>query len=138
MDKKRLAMDADTIKAQILHFLDRQMAGEVHKVADMIAPGCKIIFSGGREFSSPAEISAFNAGRYAWVRKKMERTDVAPCGDNWAVFSIGTLYGAWPDGTEFEGNRYIDRFELENGRIVLWEVWNDSGERLLARHGITA
>lgn len=52
------------------------------------------------------------------------------------VYNTGTLYGAWPDGTPFEGNRYVDRFVLSGGKIVRMDVWNDSAEILLARAGL--
>jgi hypothetical protein len=54
------------------------------------------------------------------------------------VYNIGTLYGEWPDGTEFSGNRYVDRYVLRDGLIVRMEVWNDSAEILLARAGLAA
>ena len=54
------------------------------------------------------------------------------------VYSLGTLYGEWPDGTPFEGNRYVDRFTVRDGLIVTMEVWNDSAERLLTKHGVSA
>jgi len=130
------APDPEAVRGMILEFLEAQMAGRFAEVAHRVAPDCEIVFSGGRRFASAADITAFNARRYAWVRKRMERTDVAPAGDRTVVYSIGCLYGAWPDGTEFDGNRYIDRFEVSDGQIVRWEVWNDSGERLLERHGI--
>ena len=132
------APDPETVRDMILEFLEAQMDGRYAEVADRVAPDCEIVFSGGRRFESAADISAFNAGRYAWVRKRMERTDVAPAEGCTVVYSLGSLYGAWPDGTAFEGNRYVDRFEVAGGRIVRWEVWNDSGERLLERHGIDA
>jgi hypothetical protein len=122
----------------IIGFLDAQMAGRFDTVAHLVAPDCAIVFSGGRPFTSAADITAFNAKRYAWVRKRMERTDVAPGDGAIVVFSLGALYGAWPDGTEFDDNRYVDRFEIREGLIVRWEVWNDSGERLLERYGIDA
>ena len=71
--------------------------------------------------------------RYAWVKKRFERTDVV-AGATEAeavVYNTGTLYGAWPDGTPFEGNRYVDRFVVRGGLIVSHEVWNDSAERIL-------
>ncbi len=40
------------------------------------------------------------------------------------------LYGEWPDGTPFEGNRYVDRYVVRRGKIVQMEVWNDSAEWL--------
>ncbi|MEM7529938.1 MAG: nuclear transport factor 2 family protein [Pseudomonadota bacterium] len=122
----------------ILDFLEKQMSGRYAEVAHRVAPDCEITFSGGRRFASAAEITAFNAKRYAWVKKRMERTDVAEGADCVVVYSIGFLHGAWPDGIAFDGNRYIDRFEVRGGRITRWEVWNDSGERLLGRHGIDA
>lgn len=130
--------DAGAVKQMILGFLEAQMGGRFAEVAHLVAPDCQIVFSGGRPFESAADITAFNAKRYAWVRKRMERTDVASGEDCVVVFSLGVLYGAWPDGTEFDGNRYVDRFEVKDGLIVRWEVWNDSGERLLERHGIDA
>jgi hypothetical protein len=52
------------------------------------------------------------------------------------VYSLGTLYGAWPDGTPFEGNRYVDRYVVCDGLITQMEVWNDSAEWLLVRAGL--
>jgi hypothetical protein len=86
--------------------------------------------------SHPRETSGFNAKRYKWVKKKIERSDVAPGVGETIVYNIGTLYGEWPDGTPFEGNRYVDRFVVRNGKIVETDVWNDSAERILTRHGI--
>ena len=47
------------------------------------------------------------------------------------VYSTGFLYGAWPDGTPFDGNRYVDRFVVRGGQIVKMDVWNDSAEWIL-------
>ena len=54
------------------------------------------------------------------------------------VYNIGTLYGAWLDGTPFEGNRYVDRYVVRDGLIVKMDVWNDSAEWLLVRAGLAA
>jgi hypothetical protein len=87
---------------------------------------------------APGETSAFNAKRYAWVKKKIERTETVAGGtpEETVVYSLGTLYGAWPDGTAFEGNRYVDRYVVRNGLIVQMDVWNDSAEWLLVRAGL--
>ena len=68
----------------------------------------------------------------------MERTDVVPGVDETIVYNVGTLYGEWPDGTPFDGNRYVDRFVVRAGKIVQMDVWNDSAERLLVRNNIQA
>ena len=93
----------------------------------------EIIFTGARRMSDPADTAAFNAKRYRWVKKRIERTETVAGGTpaETVVYSLGTLYGAWPDGTLFEGNRYIDRYVVSHGLITRLDVWNDSAERLL-------
>jgi ketosteroid isomerase-like protein len=119
-------------------FLDASMVPDPQTAARYIADNLKIIFTGGRKYGHPRETAAFNAKRYKWVKKRMERTDVVPGRDETIVYNLGTLYGEWPDGTAFEGNRYVDRFVVRGGKIVQMDVWNDSAERLLIRAGIVA
>ncbi len=103
-----------------------------------VAPGLRIRFTGGRAMSDPAECSAFNATRYRWVKKRIERTETVAGGTDaqTVVYSIGTLHGEWPDGTPFEGNRYVDRYVVSHGLITQMEVWNDSAEWLMVRAGL--
>jgi hypothetical protein len=119
-------------------FLVASMVPDPDTAARYMADNVQITFTGGRQFTHPRETSAFNAGRYAWVKKKMDRFDVAPSNGETVVYSVGTLYGEWPDGTAFEGNRYVDRFVVRGGKIVKMDVWNDSAERILAMRGIKA
>ena len=119
-------------------FLAASMVPDPETAARYIAADLKLTFTGGRRMSHPRESAAFNAKRYKWVRKKMERTDVVPGAQETIVYNLGTLYGEWPDGTPFEGNRYVDRFVVRDGKIVQMDVWNDSAERLLIRNGIEA
>ena len=118
------------------HFLEASMIPDPVAAAKYISPALKITFTGGRIYHHPRESAAFNATRYAWVKKRMERSDVVPGTTETIVYNLGTLYGAWPDGTTFEGNRYVDRFVVRNGLIVDMQVWNDSAERILTRRGI--
>jgi hypothetical protein len=106
------------------------------------APDLKILFTGKRAMGAPAECAKFNATRYKWVKKRIERTEVVIAtseeiarGET-IVYSLGTLYGEWPDGTPFEGNRYVDRYIVKNGLITDMGVWNDSAEWLLVRAGL--
>ena len=100
-----------------------------------VAPGLEIRFTGGRAMSDPAECAAFNATRYRWVKKRVDATETVAGGSPEAtvVYSLGTLYGEWPDGTPFEGNRYVDRYVVKHGLITHMAVWNDSAEWLLDR-----
>jgi hypothetical protein len=108
------------------------------------APGLRIVFTGARAMSQPADCTAFNQARYKWVKKRIERTETvarnttpgsAADGED-VVYSLGTLHGEWPDGTPFEGNRYVDRYVVKNGLITQMDVWNDSAEWLLVRAGL--
>lgn len=113
------------------------VAASQYTAADM-----QILFTGKRAMSEPAECTKFNASRYKWVKKRIERTetvlfnpDADKAGDT-VVYSLGTLYGEWPDGTAFEGNRYVDRYVVRDGLITHMDVWNDSAEWMLVRAGL--
>jgi hypothetical protein len=119
-------------------FLVASMVPDPQTAARYISDELRITFTGGRKYRHPRETAAFNAKRYKWVKKKMERTDVVPGKGETIVYNLGLLYGEWPDGTPFDGNRYVDRFVVRGGKIVQMAVWNDSAERLIAKHGIEA
>jgi hypothetical protein len=123
--------------AVVDEFLRLLMIPDPAAARRFVAPGLRIRFTGGRLMHDPAECAAFNAGRYRWVKKRIEGTETAAGGTAEAtvVYSIGTLYGEWPDGVAFEGNRYVDRYVLSHGLITQMEVWNDSAEWLLMRAG---
>jgi len=119
-------------------YLTAHMIPDPDKARQYCLPNMQIVFTGGRKMGDPAEATAFNKGRYKWVKKKFERTDVV-AGDKPGediVYSIGTLYGEWLDGTPFAGNRYVDRYVLRGGKIAQMQVWNDSAEILLVRAGL--
>ncbi len=140
MTATRTESTADTTSAAdiVERFLVASMIPDPETAGTFMAPDVAITFTGGRKFGHPRETTAFNAMRYKWVKKKMERTDVAPGVGDTVVYNTGTLYGEWPDGTPFEGNRYVDRFVVRNGEIVQMDVWNDSAERILLRNDIKA
>lgn len=133
-DAPPLDPDAEIVRA----FLEASMVPDPEKAATYMADDVDITFTGGRKFTHPSGPTSVNARRYAWVKKRMERFDVARGDGETVVYSVGTLYGAWPDGEAFEGNRYVDRYVVRDGRITTMDVWNDSAERILARRGIEA
>ena len=124
--------------AVVEEFLRLIMIPDPVAAQQFIAPDLRIVFTGGRRMHHPRECAAFNAGRYAWVKKRFEHTDVVQGASDTdaVVYNTGTLYGAWPDGTPFEGNRYVDRYVVRNGLIVDMQVWNDSAEWMLVRAGL--
>ncbi|MDB5572761.1 MAG: hypothetical protein JWN93_3944 [Hyphomicrobiales bacterium] len=133
------ASDTWETPAQIVdEYLRLLMIPDPAAARRFVAPDLRIRFTGGRAMRDPAECAAFNAGRYAWVKKRIERTETVEGGGPGMtiVYSLGTLYGAWPDGAAFEGNRYVDRYVVRDGLITEMDVWNDSAERLLVRAGL--
>ncbi|MGY8631185.1 nuclear transport factor 2 family protein [Bradyrhizobium sp. 14AA] len=139
MSAAAIAETAQLSDAAIVEaYLTASMIPDPDAAAVYMAPGTVITFTGGREFDHPRGPTGFNAKRYRWVKKKMERFDVCPGDSETVVYSVGTLYGEWKDGTTFEGNRYVDRFVVRNGKITKIDVWNDSAERILVQRGIEA
>ncbi len=128
------AKDTETVRV----YLETHMIPDPVAAAKYVGPGFALTFTGGRKFDSPTGASSFNARRYKWVKKNMDRFETVPGDTETVVYSLGTLYGEWPDGTPFEGNRYVDRFVVRDGLIVSQDVWNDSAERLLTKNGIEA
>jgi hypothetical protein len=124
--------------ALVERFLVASMVPDPETAGTYMSADVAITFTGGRKFKHPRDATAFNAMRYKWVKKQMERTDVAPGDGETIVYNTGTLYGEWHDGTKFEGNRYVDRFVVRDGKIVKMDVWNDSAERVLIRMDIEA
>lgn len=119
-------------------YLERSMVPDPEGAAAYLSDDFRMVFTGGRRFGGPADSAAFNAKRYAWVKKKFLRTDAAidaGTGDV-HVYNTGYLYGAWKDGGTFETNRYLDKFVVRRGKIVATDVWNDSAEILLHKAGL--
>ncbi len=88
------------------------------------------------EYSSLDAMIASAGGRYRWVKKRISATESFTTDDGDVVYVRGTLYGENLHGVPFEGIRFIDRFELRDGKIVAQDVWNDLAESgVLARRG---
>jgi hypothetical protein len=138
-DAMNATNDPSTPGAVVDEFLRLIMIPDPVAARRYVAPGLRIRFTGGRAMADPTECTAFNASRYKWVKKRIERTEtVARAGETEedVVYSLGTLYGEWPDGTPFEGNRYVDRYVVRAGLITHMDVWNDSAEWLMVRAGL--
>lgn len=95
----------------------------------LLDPNFVMTFPGGNEFRRPEELFDWAKSRYSGVAKTYARFDEVPNdGDGAVVYCSGTLHGKWPDGTSFDGIRFIDRFVVNNGKIVDQKVWNDIAE----------
>ena len=111
--------------AVVRRYLEATEARRLDEADGFLAPGAELIFPGGR-YRSVREMVKAAAGRYRWARKTFAEWDVATRRDGTAiVISTGTLSGENLHGVRFEGVRYIDRFVVRDGRILIQQVWND-------------
>ena len=107
-------------------YLAAMEARDLDTARTMLADGFFMTFPGTAPMRTLEELIAWSKPRYRFVKKTYEGFDTS--GDGRTVYCRGTLHGEWPDGTPFEGIRFIDRFEIECGRITRQDVWNDMGE----------
>jgi len=111
-----------------LDFLDALGRRDLDAAGELTGEDFAMTFPGGAHFTEFRELLDWAAPRYQRISKTIERVEEAPLGPRVAVYVTGTLNGDWPDGAPFTGIRFIDRFEVEQGRILSQEVWNDLAE----------
>ncbi len=145
MQSDHITSAAPATAAEVVNeFLRLIMLPDPVAASRYTAADLQIVFTGKRAMRAPAECTKFNASRYKWVKKRIERTETVTADSDAAargetvVYSLGTLYGEWPDGKPFEGNRYVDRYVVRDGLITHMDVWNDSAEWLLVRAGLAS
>lgn len=118
--------DAGTL---VRTFLSAMEARDIERAQSMLGAGFTMQFPGAGPMHSLEELIAWAKPRYQFVKKTYEGFDVMQGpGPETLVYCRGTLSGEWPDGSAFDGIRFIDRFEVEGGKIVRQDVWNDIAE----------
>ena len=127
-------------------WLDAMARRDFAAAAPMMVTGARVVISGGHEFAAIGatdfvasefgtleDFAAFSAGRYATLRKQADAFETCEAPGGIAVYVRGTASGAFVDGTEFTGARWVDRFQVTQGRIAGLETWSDLAELRLAR-----
>ncbi|ETW10655.1 tautomerase [Roseivivax marinus] len=114
--------------AVVRGYLDAMEARDLDAARACLGPGFTMTFPGSGPMTTLDELIAWSKPRYRHVAKTYEAFEPCPTPGPAVVYARGTLHGAWPDGTPFEGIRFIDRFELEAGLITKQDVWNDIAE----------
>ncbi|MET1416459.1 nuclear transport factor 2 family protein [Roseibium sp. HPY-6] len=113
----------------VRRFLSAMEARDLETAQEMLSADFSMQFPGAHPMHRLEELIEWARERYRSVKKTYTGFDVMQgAGPAALVYCRGTLSGEWPDGTPFEGIRFIDRFELENGRITRQDVWNDIAE----------
>ena len=109
-------------------YLAAMEARDLDRARSMLAEDFWMEFPGAMRMTSLDELIAWSKPRYNRIGKIFEGYDEAFAAHETIVICHGTLHGEWPDGTAFEGIRFVDRFTIVDGRITSQKVWNDLAE----------
>jgi hypothetical protein len=123
-ENESLSSAVALIEAYLNAMEDRDLSAAKSCLGD----GFKMIFPGDQTFHTLEELIDWAAPRYRWVKKTYDRFDPQAGDGGIIVYCYGTLYGQWPDGTDFSGIRFIDRFVIRGGKLADQMVWNDLAE----------
>lgn len=123
----RSAAPAPALNARTLvtNFLAAMEARNLDSARQYLASSFQMCFPGGARFTELEALVDWAKNRYRFINKTIDSIQTAYDADTTVVFCHGSLTGEWPDGQRFAGIRFIDRFELEAGRLVRQDVWND-------------
>ncbi len=108
-----------------LGFLKAMEARDISAAEAMLAPEFRMTFPAAPALSSINDLIDWAKERYRFVKKTIASSEAFHHEGCAVVYIKGTLSGQWPDGTLFEGIRFIDRFEIKGGKLISQEVWND-------------
>ncbi len=112
----------------VTRYLAAMEARDLETAEGFLGDEFEMVFPASHSMNSLTELIDWAKGRYRFVTKTTEGIEAFQAGGSSIVFVRGTLAGEWPDGRPFSNIRFIDRFEVVDGRIVRQEVWNDLGE----------
>lgn len=118
-------MKPDDARTLVVQYLDLIQERNLEAAKQHLHPEATIIYPGSRVFASLDDQFLATAQIFRSIRKTFRRIDVIPLRDGAIVYALGHLRGEATDGTNFSRVRFIDRFEILDGRIVSHEVWND-------------
>ena len=121
--------------AMVRHFLALMQERDLSSASALLAPDFVMHFPGHTAMHTLGELVAWAKGRYTSVAKDYERFDESWADGFTVVYCSGTLRGVWLDGSSFEGVRFIDRFEIADGKIRRQDVWNDLADTLAQGRG---
>ncbi len=114
-------------KSVVMMYLQAMEARDLELAQQQLGSGFEMVFPGTGPMHTLAELIDWAKPRYRFVAKTYDAIEAFQS-ERTIVYARGTLNGEWPDGTAFNGIRFIDRFELEDGKIVRQDVWNDIAE----------
>ena len=113
----------------VTNFLLAMEARELDQAQTMLSNDFVMQFPGSDPMTKLSELIDWATPRYQTVKKTYAGIE-AMQGERVAavVYARGTLSGRWLNGTDFENIRFIDRFEVVDGKLTRQDVWNDLAE----------
>ncbi len=111
-------------------FIQAVNDGDAPRAQACLAPGARLVFPGPTVFHQVADFLEWSGPRYEKVLYTYGPMELVAGAGRTVVYAQGAVSGVFAGGVGFEGVRYVDRFEIENGLIVSKEVWSDMGDRL--------
>ena len=113
----------------VQRFLAAMEARDINAAQSMLGDEFTMNFPAAPPMHTLQELVNWAKPRYRFIKKTYEGYDaMQSAGDPTIVYTRGTLSGEWLDGKPFADIRFIDRFEITNGKITRQDVWNDIAE----------
>jgi phenylpyruvate tautomerase PptA (4-oxalocrotonate tautomerase family) len=109
-------------------FLQAMQNRDLEKARSFLHTDFRMCFPGGIVLHTLEELTTWAQSRYTTIRKQYEQFEESWQGDATVVFCHGTLEGTWLNGESFQGIRFIDRIQVQDGVITRQDVWNDLAE----------
>lgn len=109
-------------------FLSAMEARDLERAKHCLNEDFAMCFPGGVRLTRLEDLVEWGASRYRFVKKTYESFEESFGLSGQVVYCFGTLSGEWPDGSRFADIRFIDRFEINNGKLSDQRVWNDLAE----------
>ncbi|NCT96161.1 MAG: nuclear transport factor 2 family protein [Comamonadaceae bacterium] len=105
--------------------------GDADAAQRCLTPDVQLVFPGPTRFQRVADFLALSGPRYQRVAYTYGAMELAQSHQgHTVVFAQGTVSGVFANGQAFDGVRYIDRFDIDNGLIASKEVWSDMADRM--------
>jgi phenylpyruvate tautomerase PptA (4-oxalocrotonate tautomerase family) len=117
----------------VAEFLECMAVRDLVAAQTFLSPQFEMVFPGGKTMRQLSELMAWAEPRYRRIAKTQMKFEESWQGDQTVVYCRGVLSGEWPDGREFSGIRFVDRFEVFKGKLTRQDVWNDLAEMRMHR-----
>ena len=109
-------------------YLDAMETGDFVAARQWLARDFVMYFPEAPPMRSLQQLKSWANARYNNILKTRGPVEIIHSDHVAIVYLRGYLSGTWKEGSDFEGIRFIDRFEVSEGKLVRQDVWNDLGE----------